>query len=104
MMVDINDELFFQVDHTRAIDVGTLDDEDRIILSVNPRRDAHRFRAGELLICVRHGVAHDDFDFLVERAQQPEEAERRAEAVAIGAYVRSDREATLRLDQFDDLT
>jgi hypothetical protein len=52
---------------------------------------------------VGHGVAHDDLHVLVERAQEPVEAERRAEAVAVGADVRGDREAALRFDQLDDL-
>jgi hypothetical protein len=104
VVVDVDDELPLQIDEAGPRDVRALDDEDGVVLPVDAGRDAHELGAGEPLVGVRDGVAHDDLDLLVERAQQPKESERRAEAVAVGADVRRDREAALRLDQFNHLT
>jgi hypothetical protein len=60
--------------------------------------------AGEFAVGVRDRVPHDDFGLLVERPQEPVEAERRTQGVAVRPHVRRDREAALRLDQLNDLT
>src|SRR6266567_4246765 len=52
---------------------------------------------------MRRWVAHGDFDVFVERAQQPVETERRAEAVTVRPDVRGNRKAILFLNEFNYL-
>src|SRR5216683_1065250 len=52
---------------------------------------------------MRRRIAHDHFHVFVECLQQPVETQRGAEAVAIGANVRSNRKAILFFNQFNYL-
>jgi hypothetical protein len=103
IVVYVDDELLIEVDESGTRDVGALDDEDGIVFTIDGGRDANCFRAGELAVRVRHGVAHDDFRFFIERLEQPVKTERRSQTVAVGTNVRGDSEAPLRLNQFHDL-
>src|SRR6185369_11654435 len=104
MVIDVDDELLFEIREPRARNVGTLDHKHGVIRRIDDGSDAYVVCAGELLVSVWNRIAHDDFDVFIKRTQQPVKTERRSEAVAVGADMRGDRETTLCLDQLDYLT
>src|SRR5712692_154443 len=93
MVIDVNDELFLEIDQAGPIYVGAFNDENGIVRAIDRGGYANCAGAGKLLISMRRHVAHGDFDVFVERAQQPVETERGAEAVAVGPNVGSNRKA-----------
>ncbi len=97
-MIDIDDELLFEIDKARPVDVGTFDDEHRVVFAIDGGRHANEISAGKFLISVRRRVAHDDLDVFVEGAQQPIKPQRRSETVAVRANVGSNREPVLVFD------
>src|SRR6185503_9400382 len=104
MVIDVDDELLFEIDQPWARNVGTLDHKHGVIRRIDHGSDAYIVCAGKLLVSVWNRIAHDDFDVFIKRAQQPVKTERRSEAVAVGTDMRGDRETTLCLDQLDYLT
>ena len=70
-MIDVDDELFFQIDKAGPRDVRTLDDENGIVVAVNAGSNSNFLRAGQLLVRVRHRIAHDHLGVLFQRLQQP---------------------------------
>ena len=66
--------------------------------------DANVIGARQLLVSVRHRIAHDDFDVFIERAQQPVKTKGRTQTVAVGANMGGDRKPTFRFDQLNYLT
>ncbi len=87
MMVYVDDKLLFQINEAGARDVRAFDDEDGIIGSINGRCDANVARAGQFLVRVGHGIAHDDFYFFIKGAQEPVKAEAGAETITVRANV-----------------
>ena len=71
VMVDVDYKLFVEIYQTRPRDVRTLDDEDRIVVPVNGRRDTYIFCCGQLLTGMWNWISHDHFDIFVECSQQP---------------------------------
>ena len=94
MVIDIDDELFFQIDQAGPVNVRALDDETRRpMLDLLPEyADSHQHR--EFLDKNAARIAHDDLDALSSARQQPKRPARN-EAVAIGANVGSNRKRSL---------
>ena len=103
MMVDVDDELLFQIDQAGPVNIRTFNYEYSIIGAVNCGRDPDSIGARQLLVGMRRGVAHDYFDIFLERLQQPIETQRGTEAVAIGANMGSNRKAIFLLNKFNYL-
>ena len=68
MVIDVNDELLLKIDETRAINVGTFNDEDCVVWTGHRRRNANCIGARKFLVRMRRWIAHDDLDIFVERA------------------------------------
>ena len=103
MVIDVDDELFFEIDQAGPIYVGAFNDENGIVRAIDCGGYANCVGAGKLLISMRRHVAHGDFDLFVERAQQPVETERGAEAVTVRPDVRGNRKAILFFNEFNYL-
>src|SRR5437667_2264299 len=103
MVIDVDDELFFEIDQAGPIDVGAFNDENGIVRAIDRGGYADCGGAGKLLISMRRCVAHGDFDVFVERAQQPVETERGAEAVTVRPNVGSNRKAIFLFNEFNYL-
>src|SRR5437763_5206195 len=103
MVIDVDDELFFEIDQAGPIYVGAFNDENGIVRAIDRGGYANCGGAGKLLISMRCWVAHGDFDVFVECAQQPVETERGPEAVTVRPDVRSNRKAILFFNEFNYL-
>src|SRR5215207_6588685 len=71
MVIDIDDELLFEIYETRPRYLGTLNYENGVVGRLNRRGDAYVVCARQLLVRVWDWIAHDNFDIFIERAQQP---------------------------------
>jgi len=63
-MVDVDDQLLFEVDQTWAVDVRAFNDEHAVVFAIDGGRDANQFGAGKVLVSMRRRIAHDDLDVL----------------------------------------
>src|SRR5947199_242320 len=103
MVIDVDDELFFEIDQAGPIYVGAFNNENGIVRAIDRGGYANGGGAGKLLISMRRCVTHGDFDVFVERAQQPVETERGAEAVPVRPDVGGNRKAILFFNEFNYL-
>ena len=71
MVINIDDELLFQIDEAGSIDIRTFDNENGVVRTIDRWRYADRLGARKLLVGMRRRITHDGLDVFVERAQQP---------------------------------
>ncbi|MCG3161682.1 MAG: hypothetical protein JMDDDDMK_02879 [Acidobacteria bacterium] len=103
-MINVDDELIFEAQQAGPRHVAAFDDENRVVFPVNVSDHADFIGAGQPAVSVRHVIAHNHFSLFFQPAQNPTQGERRSEAVAVRSDVRSDGEALVFFDQFNNLT
>jgi len=92
VVVDVDREDLIQPLDPRAADIGALDHKDRIVLSVDLTDVFDQLGSRKIAIGRRYVSMHDDLSVLSERAQQPVQAQRRADAIAIRLDMRRNTE------------
>ena len=85
MVIDVDDELLFEIMQTRAIDVRTFNHKDGVIIPIDIRDHPNSIRSRQPPVRMRRGVVHDYFSLFVEGLEEPEEAQRCPETIAIRA-------------------
>src|SRR5215475_11621292 len=103
MMINVDHELIFEAGQSGARHVAAFDDEDRVVLAVDVRNHADFIGAGQPAISMRHVIAHYHFSLFFQPAQNPTKRQRGPEAVSVGSDMRSDGEALMFFNQFDNL-
>lgn len=66
MMIDIHGKCIFQTGDAGAVNIGTLDDKDRIVISVDRADVANLASPGQTSIRLRHITMNDDLGILAE--------------------------------------
>src|SRR5882724_6629631 len=95
MVIDVDHELLLKTEQPRSGHVGTFDNENAVIRLIRGGRYSDIVCARQLLIGVRHRVAHDHFYVFIKSAQQPVKTERGAKTVAVRTKVRRDGKSSL---------
>src|SRR4051794_14659487 len=95
VMIDIDGELFAEIDDTRPVDAGTFDHKHSIVFLVDLFDLADQVCSRKRSIGYGDVVGNDHFSGFTQRVQKPTKSERRTDAVTIGANVRGDRKSLL---------
>src|SRR5579864_1812730 len=93
VMVDIDQEIFFQTLQARALHVIAFEQNGSVIIAIHPLSLNHSLSERQLLIYTRNAVAKDDLRLFSQTAQNFTAGKRRANRVTVRPRVRRQNES-----------
>src|SRR5687768_8108876 len=88
VVVDVDRELTLEPGNSRTGEIGAFNNKHRVVIVLDRLDVAYAIGAGQTSIRGRHVTADEDFSVLSQRSEQPVEAKRRSNAVAVRLDVR----------------